>query len=52
MFNILSHKRNANQNNEIPSHLNQNDNLLENKQQILARMGEKEGNRYLLLVRT
>jgi hypothetical protein len=42
MFNIVSHNRNANQNNtEIPSYSSQNGNHQENEQQMLARRGEK-----------
>jgi hypothetical protein len=43
MFNILSHKENANQNNtKIPSHLSQIGNQQGNKQQqMLARMWRK-----------
>jgi hypothetical protein len=50
MFNILSHKGNASQNDiGIPSHPNQNGCHHDNKQQMVARM---QGNRnlYILLV--
>jgi hypothetical protein len=51
MFDILSHKGNANQNTKIPSHPSQAGNHQELKQQqMLARMGVGGRNTHTLLV--